>query len=274
MSQAQIQCPGCNRAFSPHGLSQHIIRSQCSSCCISGSNLASNATPWDHSAASSNELGLEPSTTQDGKVFKPCRRLLANVWNTDCLDLANNHTSPNEAAEAAEPNDFAAAAAAAFPNHEDTISAVNQEDAADPADAIDADLLETLSCDFHCSATNGPEHSTMPDKLPSVGSQSSNPVPPPPIHFEHGVSEGASQMIIDNFPHCSEGAPIPGADKAPHIYQSTQEAFGASIWAPFHSRCDWEIVCWAKMRGPSSSVVAELLAIPRVRAWLYCLCCY
>ncbi|KAI9440325.1 hypothetical protein H4582DRAFT_1796975, partial [Lactarius indigo] len=35
-------------------------------------------------------------------------------------------------------------------------------------------------------------------------------------------------------------------------------------WAPFRTQCDWEIARWAKLRGPSSSAVADLLAIPEV----------
>jgi hypothetical protein len=263
MSRAQIQCPGCNRAFSHSGFSQHISRSQRSSCRVSGSNLASNATSWDHSTGSSNKSGLERSTTQDGEVSKLCRRSLANLWTTERVNLANNaYTPPSEVAEAAEPTDFAAAASP--PDCEDITGTVDHEDAADPADMIDADLLETLSRNFNCSATNGPEHSTTPNEPPLVGSPSLDP--PPPIHFEHGVSDGASQMIVDGFPHNSAGAPIPSAREGSHIYQSTQEAFGTSIWAPFRSQCDWEIARWAKMRGPSSSAVADLFAIPGVRA--------
>jgi hypothetical protein len=50
----------------------------------------------------------------------------------------------------------------------------------------------------------------------------------------------------------------------PTIYESTQAAFGDSIWAPFHSKCDWEIAHWAKMHGPTSSAVMDLLVIPEV----------
>ena len=168
------------------------------------------------------------------------------------------------------PTEFTVAAES--PNHEDGVSAVNHEDTADPADSIDADILETLSHEFNCSATNGPEqHSATPEELPLAGSQSSDPVPPPPTHFERGVLGGTSQLIVDGFPHGSAGAPIPGACEGSNIYQSTRETFGTSMWAPFHSQCDWEIARWSKMRGPSSSAVAELFAIPEVRAWLYCL---
>ncbi|KAH9169515.1 hypothetical protein EDB89DRAFT_2115055 [Lactarius sanguifluus] len=37
-----------------------------------------------------------------------------------------------------------------------------------------------------------------------------------------------------------------------------------SIWAPFHSQCDWEIALWAKTCGPTSSALTELLRIPEV----------
>ncbi|KAN0137995.1 hypothetical protein V8E53_004214 [Lactarius tabidus] len=48
------------------------------------------------------------------------------------------------------------------------------------------------------------------------------------------------------------------------MYHSSRKLFGASCWAPFRSQCDWELACWAKMCGPSSWAVEELLAIPGV----------
>ena len=38
-----------------------------------------------------------------------------------------------------------------------------------------------------------------------------------------------------------------------------------NIYAPFSSRLDWEVVRWAKMRGPGSNAVTELLSIEGVR---------
>ncbi|KAN0140498.1 hypothetical protein V8E53_001707, partial [Lactarius tabidus] len=70
--------------------------------------------------------------------------------------------------------------------------------------------------------------------------------------------------IVDRFPRGSPGAPIPGSHPGSHIYQSSQDAFGPRIWAPFRSQRDWEIAHWAKTRGPTSSALAELLAIPKV----------
>lgn len=35
-------------------------------------------------------------------------------------------------------------------------------------------------------------------------------------------------------------------------------------WAPFSTRREWEVARWAKLRGPSSTALSELLAIDGV----------
>ena len=37
-----------------------------------------------------------------------------------------------------------------------------------------------------------------------------------------------------------------------------------SEWAPFRSRTEWELARWAKLRGPSSTALSELLEIDGV----------
>jgi hypothetical protein len=98
-----------------------------------------------------------------------------------------------------------------------------------------------------------------------VRSQLSDPVPLPPVHVSHGNSTPTSvTLIVDQFPCGCPGVPIPGSHPSPHIYKLSQDAFGPCIWAPFSSQHDWEITCWAKMCGPTSSALVELLAIPKV----------
>lgn len=36
-------------------------------------------------------------------------------------------------------------------------------------------------------------------------------------------------------------------------------------WAPFSTRMDWEVARWAKLRGPSSTALSELLKVDGVR---------
>ncbi|KAH9027968.1 hypothetical protein EDB85DRAFT_2074700 [Lactarius pseudohatsudake] len=82
-----------------------------------------------------------------------------------------------------------------------------------------------------------------------------------PTGDEHpGISTDGSfamgQPAYENSP------PPTGLDDGVSIYEATQQVFGESLWTPFQSQCDWEIVRWAKMHGSTSSAVTELLAIP------------
>ncbi|KAH9013253.1 hypothetical protein EDB84DRAFT_1444325 [Lactarius hengduanensis] len=235
MTRAQIHCCGCNRAFTPRGLSQHINRTQLPSCRAlraaiqlpatrqtQGSNLASNTGPtsWDHGE-------------------------FTNHWDAtgavDCEDTA------------AEGEDAAAEYEDATATCEDAVT-----------DTADADLLAILVQEFdHCTNPDQGLSASpdQPDLPQSSGSLPSGPAWP--LHSEPSDTNGP-QLIIDRFPHGSPGAPIPGTLQGSHVYQSSEEVFGSSVWAPFRSQCDWEIARWAKMRGPTSSAVADILAIPEV----------
>jgi hypothetical protein len=115
----------------------------------------------------------------------------------------------------------------------------------DVADIIDADVFEVLTYDIDSAA-----------RMPS------------PILAQSGANnpESGSGIVVDAFPFGSPGAPIPGTSQHCSAYESNQATLGDSVWAPFHSQRDWEIAQWAKMRGPTSTAMTELLAISGVRA--------
>ena len=46
--------------------------------------------------------------------------------------------------------------------------------------------------------------------------------------------------------------------------QGCQEEDTLTEWAPFLMRMDWEVARWAKLRGPSSTALSELLGIDGV----------
>ncbi|KAH8980428.1 hypothetical protein EDB86DRAFT_3236727 [Lactarius hatsudake] len=219
MSRAQIHCRGCNRVFTPRGLSQHINRTQLPSCRAlraaiqspttretQGSNLASTTGPtsWDHGEFANH---------------------LDATGSVDCEDAAAN--CEDAAAE-----------------YEDAV-----------ADTADADLLETLVQEFNCSTNDGQGLSASPDQPDQPYSSGSPPSGLAlPLHSEPSDMNGP-RLVVDCFPH---GSPVQGS----HVYQSSEETFKSSVWAPFRSQSDWEIARWAKMRGPTSSAVADILAIP------------
>ena len=68
------------------------------------------------------------------------------------------------------------------------------------------------------------------------------------------------------------GRPIrTGGPTAGGIYQ---EKVGhgdqpTNLYAPFSSQIDWEFAKWAKLRGPTSTAVTDLLNIPGVSPWVF-----
>ena len=87
---------------------------------------------------------------------------------------------------------------------------------------------------------------------------------PTPTTFPNLQSD--TRIEVTHFPLESAGAPITNATHQPTHY----EAYHATLcntdnsYAPFCSKIDWEIVWWAKIHGPSSAAVSELLAIENV----------
>lgn len=141
----------------------------------------------------------------------------------------------------------------------------------DDADTTDADILELL-VNNHSITTNTEQdrpveaQSAVPPVTPPIEPMPPAELMPPadPPQPDADTPDSVIPLVIDRFPHGNPGAPIPGAHQG--SYQRSQEAFGASAWAPFHSQCDWEVARWAKMRGPTSSAMQDLLAIPGVCA--------
>ena len=125
----------------------------------------------------------------------------------------------------------------------------------DSADTADADAFETLN------QTSSPT-SVAPE---SSGLQSSMPLLDDTIESGTYNAEASSNTFVDHFPHGHPGAPL--SMEQVSIFESVQNSLGGSIWAPFQSQVDWEIARWAKMRGPSSTALTELLAIPEVRCY-------
>src|ERR1700742_2251232 len=80
-----------------------------------------------------------------------------------------------------------------------------------------------------------------------------------------GTLETTSTIVVDQFPSGNAGAPIPGMACGSSVYESCEAMHTDSIWAPFKSQRDWRFAHWAKMHGPTSSAVTELLEIPEVR---------
>ena len=129
----------------------------------------------------------------------------------------------------------------------------------DSADSDDANTFEILS-----RGVNVPPAATINIDPPNTTLSSA---PPPEDGIGTGTEMGTphpNALAIVQFPNGCPGAPL-GVDQGLSAYEATYNTLGESIWAPFRSQRDWEVAHWAKMRGPSSTAMTELLAIPEVR---------
>jgi hypothetical protein len=95
----------------------------------------------------------------------------------------------------------------------------------DPTDLTDANAFEELAHNI--------------DPFPAVNHDQVNLdegsyVPPGPEEsanqMEAGILETMSTVVIDQFPHSSAGAPIPGCAQ-----ESYQDTHADTVWAPFNS---------------------------------------
>ena len=142
----------------------------------------------------------------------------------------------------------------------------DDDDASDTADITDADMFEIIT------QTNGllGLDPTTPDPAQFLLAEPELPPENPPNPLRPSSPDARPQVpvIVEPFPHGNPGAPINGSQSS-SIYESTQRVLGGSVWAPFQSECDWRFAQWAKIHGPSSSALADLLAIPNVRLPLF-----
>ncbi|KAI0632643.1 hypothetical protein C8Q77DRAFT_1218165 [Trametes polyzona] len=79
-----------------------------------------------------------------------------------------------------------------------------------------------------------------------------------------------AKTFVVAYPGQQAGTPIsrPRERTAYETYQKYIDAENVNPYAPFTSRMDWEVARWAKMRGPGSTAVSELLQIEELATLL------
>ena len=135
------------------------------------------------------------------------------------------------------------------------------DDVPDTADTMDADMFEIIT------RTGTFQESIVPNSEEIPPAESELPPEDPPL-LALSAPDAHPLLVVEHFPHGNPGAPI-NDTRGSSIYESSQEVFGGSIWAPFQSECDWNVAHWAKTSGSSASAVTDLLAIPNVRPSLF-----
>jgi hypothetical protein len=283
MAATQSRCQGCGGIFTRHGLAQHVVKTQRPLCRAAdvaleplmtvrnfrnvGQPLASPAFSDPSEDARWSSSGITGADEGNYNYYMlSCASLLTNknisdyTMNdgNDGLEAASFEAtdSVHDAADFADDLD-----PAAFQEFTDDVL-----DTDDVVDGLDADVFDDVTDGVTVASMAIPE-----GVLPIELAASIQPPPDPVIQNEDADLEANSEPLanstVTDFPFGSPGAPIPGADQGSEsaVHQSSQAALSSSVWSPFSSRLDWEIARWAKIRGPTSSALTELLAIPEVR---------
>ena len=118
-----------------------------------------------------------------------------------------------------------------------------------------------------------PQSPTTPIEYP----QSDVPGPPLPTTEQRAAIEKNTHRnaFVVKFPSAHAGAPIPNAAPSSPAYKLYSNALRsdngtseANFYYPFASERDWKIARWAKLRGPGSTALDELLAIEEVSLFI------
>jgi hypothetical protein len=88
----------------------------------------------------------------------------------------------------------------------------------------------------------------------------------PPTPYQR--ISGQPLQSIRRYPDPRAGAPIQVNGRTTNDRYKDRMANSINPYFPFASRVDWLLAKWAKERGPSSTALAELLAIPEVSSRL------
>lgn len=100
----------------------------------------------------------------------------------------------------------------------------------------------------------------------SVSSDDADSGPPPPYVPPEGLRERTwVEPKVVKFPSPRAGEPVRSADSTNNTYDTLLgNHSNLNPYHPFASKLDWEVAKWAKLRGPSSTSLMDLLKIEGV----------
>jgi hypothetical protein len=79
----------------------------------------------------------------------------------------------------------------------------------------------------------------------------------------YGVKPAVRLLYTDKYPSSRAGSALSHEESRDCGYSASLGG-GDNPWTPFHSKKDWEIAQWEKLRGVGSTAFSELLAIDGV----------
>jgi hypothetical protein len=179
-------------------------------------------------------------------------------------DRANDITDGDDASDMADMTD--ASSSTDEPADDEANDTTDGVDMADTADTTDANVFEIIThtqanglLDLDSTTPNPAQIQLAKVETPPENPPQTNPVRP----VKTGSPDAHPRVVVELFTHGAPGAPINDM-QGYSMYELGEATLHGSVWAPFQSECDWRFAHWAKTNGPTSSALADLLAIPDV----------
>ncbi|KAI0639898.1 hypothetical protein C8Q77DRAFT_1214290 [Trametes polyzona] len=219
------RCAGCRKPFTVSGYDSHLKQTR-KPACVAIRRAEGLSTD---SASSGNES--PPST--------PCHAFAGDYFGSYSADDFNDYDEDDEVgnADAEQPEWLE-----------------DEDDAEHDADDLEAEggwepPARPLQDFEHLFGPTEEDHE--PAALPDRAAQS------------RASEQLRTKTFRVQFPGGRAGAPTsPSRERSAYEkYQQHIDALNTNPYAPFTSRMDWEIARWAKVRGPGSTAVSELLEI-------------
>lgn len=236
-----VLCPGCRKSFSFGSLSQHLARTSRPACrAIYEQQRAYIPGAEDSDSNHTSQPSDDEEDTQQTVAF------VGDYFGDDY----NDEDLPGWGNPGNEPS-----------------SSSSSSDDSNPS-------LSLSSSDESSSSDEEPELFLEAPAPPTKNAQL-DPIPDP-MDDEHGQTltpeerrraeeDVWAELVVCKFPG-QAGAPIEEENKSG--YTSYKDSLGKrsknNPYAPFTSKTDWEMARWAKLRGPSSTAVTELMQIENV----------
>ncbi|THU93081.1 hypothetical protein K435DRAFT_799989 [Dendrothele bispora CBS 962.96] len=278
-------CQGCGRVFTDSGYASHISSTRNHACSHIQHDSRNGPGP-SHNQNPNNARPASHTSASSGSLFERLygRKLSANAVAVDPEgDTFGPYTDIDfDMADSGVDNGPQLKYEVVLENEELEDMTVNLDTEIDSDEeemAAEAAIMENAWQPDVPEHLQGRSRSVSPENFLSDEECDDNPPSPQAAwsdsedEFDENINprhEAEKTFVqtphVEPFPDPKAGTPLQNPKPKSENDRYLENLFGAktSAWAPFKSEMDWRIERWAKLRGPSSTALTDLLSIPGV----------
>lgn len=246
------QCPGCHTIFTRRGLYLHQTQMHDTLCQLKATT--------QHSDFEMDSSGDESPGPADNVLDIVDENAMFKGQEDNILDIVDDNAIFDDNAVFEGQEDLGISSDVEAEMQAELEQGWEPERADAPVDVGDS-----LSEDVRVDGAVGWEDVDTPD---SSANTPTNPNQRRDAEFiligdGHGVTPQRIVKYTDRYPLSHAGEPVGREDAMDSRYNAAVDGT-SNPWAPFHSKLDWEVAQWAKLRGPGSNAFSELLGLGEV----------